>query len=116
MAHFFNEPSRTFSEYLLIPGYTSEECIPANVSLRTPLVKYRKGVEEPALSLNIPMTSAVMPPSLARAMARVSLETDCMTAEVMGMFRDRAGSSTPLRYLTRGVRRETLAGMHSSEV
>ena len=60
MAHFFNEPSRTFSEYLLIPGYTSEECIPSNVSLRTPLVKYRKGLEEPALSLNIPMTSAVM--------------------------------------------------------
>ena len=60
MAHFITEPSRTFSEYLLIPGYTSEECIPANVSLRTPLVKYRKGVEEPALSLNIPMTSAVM--------------------------------------------------------
>ena len=60
MAHFVNEPSRTFSEYLLIPGYTSEECIPSNVSLRTPLVKYRKGVEEPALSLNIPMTSAVM--------------------------------------------------------
>ena len=60
MAHFITEPSRTFSEYLLIPGYTSEECIPSNVSLRTPLVKYRKGVEEPALSLNIPMTSAVM--------------------------------------------------------
>ncbi|MBQ8354189.1 MAG: IMP dehydrogenase [Oscillospiraceae bacterium] len=60
MAYFITEPSRTFSEYLLIPGYTSEECIPANVSLRTPLVKYRKGVEEPALSLNIPMTSAVM--------------------------------------------------------
>ena len=60
MAHFITEPSRTFSEYLLIPGYTSEDCIPANVSLRTPLVKYRKGVEEPALSLNIPMTSAVM--------------------------------------------------------
>ncbi len=60
MAHFITQPSRTFSEYLLIPGYTSEECIPANVDLRTPLVKYRKGVEEPALSLNIPMTSAVM--------------------------------------------------------
>jgi len=59
MAHFITEPSRTFSEYLLIPGYTSEECIPAKVSLRTPLVKFRKG-EEPALSLNIPMTSAVM--------------------------------------------------------
>ena len=60
MAYYYPEPSHTFSEYLLIPGYTSEECIPANVSLRTPLVKYRKGVEEPALSLNIPMTSAVM--------------------------------------------------------
>ena len=43
MAHYMTEPSRTFSEYLLIPGYTSEECIPSNVSLRTPLTKYRKG-------------------------------------------------------------------------
>ena len=60
MAYYYPEPSHTFSEYLLIPGYTSEECIPSNVTLRTPLVKYRKGVEEPALSLNIPMTSAVM--------------------------------------------------------
>ena len=39
MAHFITEPSRTFSEYLLIPGYTSEECVPDRVSLRTPLVK-----------------------------------------------------------------------------
>ena len=60
MAYYYSEPSHTFSEYLLVPGYTSEECIPSNVSLRTPLVKYRKGVEEPAISLNIPMTSAVM--------------------------------------------------------
>ena len=60
MAYYYSEPSHTFSEYLLIPGYTSEACIPSNVSLRTPLVKYRKGVEEPAISLNIPMTSAVM--------------------------------------------------------
>ena len=60
MAYYYSEPSHTFSEYLLVPGYTSEECIPANVSLRTPLVKYRKGVDEPALSLNIPLTSAVM--------------------------------------------------------
>ena len=59
MAHFYNEPSRTFSEYLLIPGYTSEDCTPANVSLKTPLVRFRKG-EEPAISLNIPMTSAIM--------------------------------------------------------
>ena len=60
MAFYYSEPSHTFSEYLLIPGYTSEECIPDRVSLRTPLVKYRKGVEEPAISLNIPMTSAIM--------------------------------------------------------
>ena len=202
MAHYMSEPSRTFSEYLLIPGYTSEECIPSNVSLRTPLTKYRKGVEEPAISLNIPLVSAVMqsvsndslaialakegglsfifgsqsiesqaamvakvknykagfvvsasnltpdqtladvlalkekngfstmaawfsmvwepkmklmPPSLARAMARVSLETDCMMAEVMGIFRQIAGSSWPLRYLVKGVRKDTRSGMQSSE-
>ncbi|MCR5149949.1 MAG: IMP dehydrogenase [Clostridiales bacterium] len=60
MATYCSEPSRTFSEYLLIPGYTSPECIPANVSLRTPLVKFRKGEEECPLMLNIPMTSAIM--------------------------------------------------------
>ncbi len=60
MAHFYSEPSHTFSEYLLIPGYTSEDCIPSNVSLKTPLVKYRKGFEEPSISLNIPMVSAIM--------------------------------------------------------
>ena len=60
MAYYYPEPSRTFSEYLLIPGYTSEDCVPDRVSLRTPLVKFRKGVEEPAISLNVPLTSAVM--------------------------------------------------------
>ncbi len=59
MAIYFNEPSRTFSEYLLIPGYTSEDCVPDNVTLRTPLVKFKKG-EEPALSLNVPFASAIM--------------------------------------------------------
>ena len=59
MAHIFSEPSRTFSEYLLVPGYSSCDCTPANVSLKTPLVKYKKG-EEPALSMNIPMVSAIM--------------------------------------------------------
>ena len=59
MAFYCDEPSRTFNEYLLIPGYTSPECIPANVSLRTPLVRYNRG-EEPAISLNIPMVSAIM--------------------------------------------------------
>ena len=59
MAIYFNEPSRTFSEYLLIPGYTSEDCIPANVSLKTPLVKFKKG-EESAITLNVPFASAIM--------------------------------------------------------
>ncbi len=59
MAIYFNEPSRTFSEYLLIPGYTSEDCVPDRVTLRTPLVKFKKG-EEPALSLNVPFASAIM--------------------------------------------------------
>ena len=59
MATFINEPSHTFNEYLLIPGYSSSECIPANVSLRTPLTKFKKG-EEPAISMNIPMVSAIM--------------------------------------------------------
>ena len=60
MATYFTEPSHTFSEYLLVPGYTDERCIPANVSLRTPLVKYRKGEEECPITMNIPMTSAIM--------------------------------------------------------
>ena len=59
MATYINEPSHTFNEYLLIPGYSSSECVPANVSLKTPLVKYKKG-EKPAIELNIPMVSAIM--------------------------------------------------------
>ena len=59
MAFYFSEPSHTFGEYLLVPGYSSDKCIPANVSLKTPLVKFKAG-EEPKISLNIPMTSAIM--------------------------------------------------------
>ncbi|WP_317303568.1 IMP dehydrogenase [Acidaminococcus timonensis] len=59
MAFIYDEPAHTFSEYLLVPGYSSSECIPANVSLKTPLVKFKKG-EEPALTLNIPLVSAIM--------------------------------------------------------
>jgi len=59
MAYYFEEPSRTFSEYLLVPGYSSAECIPANVSLQAPAVRFRRG-EEPSLRMNIPMVSAVM--------------------------------------------------------
>ncbi len=60
MAFYYSEPSRTFNEYLLVPGYSSSECVPANVSLKTPLVRYKKGKEECPLSMNIPMTSAIM--------------------------------------------------------
>ena len=74
MAYYYPEPSHTFSEYLLVPGYTSPECIPANVSLSTPLVKYRKGEEECPLRLSIPMVSAIMQSvsndTLAVALAR----------------------------------------------
>ena len=59
MAYYFNEVSHTFNEYLLVPGYSSAECIPANVSLKTPLVKFKRG-EKPAISMNIPLTSAIM--------------------------------------------------------
>lgn len=60
MAFYYEEPSRTFSEYLLVPGYSSDQCIPQNVSLKTPLVKYRKGSENCPLVMNIPMVSAIM--------------------------------------------------------
>ena len=59
MAKFFEEASHTFSEYLLVPGYSSAECIPDRVSLKTPLVKFRRG-EESAISMNIPLVSAIM--------------------------------------------------------
>ena len=59
MAYYFNETSHTFNEYLLVPGYSSSECIPANVSLKTPLVKFKKG-EESSITMNIPMVSAIM--------------------------------------------------------
>ena len=60
MAYCYNEPSHTFSEYLLLPGYTDENCRPENVKLSTPLVKYKKGKETCPISLNIPLVSAVM--------------------------------------------------------
>ncbi|MEE3419586.1 MAG: IMP dehydrogenase [Lachnospiraceae bacterium] len=59
MATYINEPSHTFNEYLLIPGYSSSECTPANVTLKTPLTKFKKG-EKPQIELSIPMVSAIM--------------------------------------------------------
>ena len=59
MAYYFDEPSRTFNEYLLVPGFSSKECRVENVSLKTPVVKFKKG-EEPAITMNIPLVSAIM--------------------------------------------------------
>ncbi len=73
MAHYFDDVSRTFSEYLLVPGLTTKSCAPAQVSLKTPLVKFRKG-ETPSMELNIPFVSAIMQSvsdhNLAIALAR----------------------------------------------
>jgi len=60
MAQIFEQESRTFSEYLLIPNLTSRDCTPDNVNLSTPIVKYRKGVEESRLKINVPVVSAIM--------------------------------------------------------
>ncbi len=59
MAKILEDISRTFNEYLLLPNLTDERCIPSQVSLRTPLVKYKEG-EEPKYYANVPMVSAVM--------------------------------------------------------
>ena len=73
MATIINEPSHTFNEYLLIPGFSDENCIPSNVSLKTPLVKYKKG-QKSSIYLNTPLVSAIMQsvsgPRLATALAK----------------------------------------------
>jgi len=73
MAYIYSEVSRTFSEYLLIPNLTTENCTPDKIDLATPLVKYNKG-EESSLKLNIPIVSAIMQSvsndTLAIALAR----------------------------------------------
>jgi IMP dehydrogenase len=59
MAYIVNDISRTFNEYLLIPGLTTKDCYPDQVSLRTPLVKFCKG-QSSDIELNIPFVSAIM--------------------------------------------------------
>ncbi len=82
MATFINEPSHTFNEYLLIPGYSSSECVPANVTLKTPLVKFRKG-EESKITMNIPMVSAIMQ-SVSGDRLAVALATEGGVAFIYG--------------------------------
>jgi len=59
MAYYYNEPSRTFNEYLLIPNLTNKSCIAENVLLKTPIVKFKKGETSP-LEINLPLASAIM--------------------------------------------------------
>ena len=82
MATFINEPSHTFNEYLLIPGYSSAECIPANVSLKTPLVKFRRG-ETSEITMNIPMISAIMQ-SVSGDRLAIALATEGGVAFIYG--------------------------------
>ena len=97
MAKIINEPSHTFNEYLLIPGYSSAECIPANVSLKTPLVKYnKKAGEKPAIEMNIPMVSAIMQSvsgdRLAVALAIVEKNSHPMLNMEMQLFLEKQTS------------------------
>lgn len=73
MAYIYEEVSRTFSEYLLVPNLTRTDCLPSNVNLSTPVVKFKRG-EKSSLSLNIPFVSAIMQSvsddNLAIALAR----------------------------------------------
>jgi len=59
MAFFYEQESRTFNEFLLVPGYSGVECVSGNVSLKTALVKYQSN-DEPSLYMNIPLVSAIM--------------------------------------------------------
>ena len=89
MAIYLDDVSRTFGEYLLIPGLTTKQCIPTNVSLKTPLVKYKKG-EKSAIELNIPFVSAIMQSvsdsGLAIALAR---NGDCHLSSVRNLSNHR---------------------------
>ena len=82
MAKFINEPSHTFNEYLLIPGYTPADCVPSAVSLKTPLVKFKRG-EEPEIAMNIPMVSAVMQ-SVSDVRMAVALATEGGVSFIFG--------------------------------
>jgi IMP dehydrogenase len=59
LAYYYNDVSRTFSEYLLIPNLTRNDCMPGNVKLTTPVIKFKKG-ERSSLVLKVPFVSAMM--------------------------------------------------------
>ncbi len=59
MATIYQDVSRTFSEFLLLPNLTKKDCTPTNVNLSSPVVKFSKG-EKPQIEMNIPIVSAIM--------------------------------------------------------
>ena len=59
MAQYLNDISHTFSEYLLIPGYTDERCVVENVDVSTNITKY-SDKDNSSIKLNIPLVSAIM--------------------------------------------------------
>ena len=80
MAYYFSEPSHTFNEYLLVPGYSSAECIPENVNLETPLVRFKKG-EKSDITMKIPMVSAIMQAVSGKDLA-IALAQDILAEEI----------------------------------
>jgi IMP dehydrogenase len=61
MALIYDEPSRTFGEYLLLPNLTGKECTPNRVDLRAPVARYRPGTDSAApISISLPVSSAMM--------------------------------------------------------
>ncbi|WP_437675025.1 IMP dehydrogenase [Sorangium sp. So ce131] len=67
MAFIYDEPSRTFGEYLLVPNLTTKDCIPANVDLTAPVVRFKADPSamppdprQSPLTISVPVTSAMM--------------------------------------------------------
>lgn len=73
MAIILEDISRTFQEYLLLPGLTTDQHVPQNISLKSPIQRY-KVKQGPAAALNVPLTSSAMQavtgPELSIALAR----------------------------------------------
>lgn len=59
MSIIIDDVSRTFQEYLLLPGLTKKEHVSQNVSLRVPIQRYHRD-QGPRMCLNIPLVSASM--------------------------------------------------------
>jgi IMP dehydrogenase len=59
MVKIFEEISRTFEEYILVPNLTTKSCMPSNINLTTAITKYKNGSSQPK-QINIPIVSAAM--------------------------------------------------------